>query len=109
MGISLEFDRQGDKQNSAFFEEFLRRLLEERDRVGLTDLIGEIDAIMLTVDPGQTVALVGPSGAGKSTVFQLLQRFYDTSQGSLRIDGVDIRDAAFEDLRRRNRINLIVK
>jgi hypothetical protein len=58
MSKSLEFSRQGDKQNSAFFEDFLVRLLEERDRVGLSDLIGEIDAIMLTVDPGHSIDYV---------------------------------------------------
>lgn len=52
---SINFKRFGDKQNSAFFEEYLVRLLEERDRVGLTNLIGEIDAIMLTVDPGNSI------------------------------------------------------
>jgi ATP-binding cassette subfamily B protein len=46
------------------------------------------------------VALVGPSGAGKSTVFQLLQRFYDIDGGSLRVDGVDVRELALDDLRR---------
>jgi ATP-binding cassette subfamily B protein len=54
----------------------------------------------LSVEPGQTVALVGPSGAGKSTVFQLLQRFYDIDGGSLRVDGVDVRELALDDLRR---------
>ncbi|WP_455199394.1 hypothetical protein [Kaarinaea lacus] len=52
---STSFKRYGDKQNSDFFEEYLVRLLEERDRVGLTESIGGIDAIMMTVDPGQSV------------------------------------------------------
>ena len=52
---SLSFQRHGDKQNSGFFEEYLQKLLEERDRVGLTGLIGEIDAMMLTVDPGHSI------------------------------------------------------
>ncbi len=52
---SLEFTRNGDKQNSGFFEEYLLKLLEERDRIGVTDLIGEIDALMLTVDPGHSI------------------------------------------------------
>jgi len=46
----------------------------------------------LQVAPGERVALVGPSGAGKSTVFALLLRFYDPQQGSVRIDGVDVRE-----------------
>ncbi|MES2894774.1 MAG: ABC transporter transmembrane domain-containing protein [Pseudomonadota bacterium] len=47
----------------------------------------------LKVAPGERVALVGPSGAGKSTVFRLLLRFYDPQSGTIRLDGVDIRDA----------------
>jgi len=54
MSYSLSFDRHGDKQNSEFFEEYLSRLLEERDSIGLTDMIHEIDAIMITVDPGHS-------------------------------------------------------
>jgi ATP-binding cassette subfamily B protein len=48
----------------------------------------------LQVSPGETVALVGPSGAGKSTVLQLLLRFYDTQRGTVRVDGVPVRDAS---------------
>jgi ATP-binding cassette subfamily B protein len=55
----------------------------------------------LRVRPGQTIALVGPSGAGKTTVFQLLLRFYDPQSGRIALDGVDIRDASPEDVRRR--------
>ena len=45
-----------------------------------------------TAEPGQTVAIVGPTGAGKTTLIKLLQRFYDVDAGSLRVDGVDVRD-----------------
>ncbi len=48
---SLQFDRHGDKENSDFFEENLTRLLEERDALGLTSMIHEIDALMISVDP----------------------------------------------------------
>lgn len=56
--------------------------------------------IDLQVRPGETLALVGPSGAGKSTILQLLMRFYDPSQGAVRIDGVDLRDMARADFRK---------
>ena len=57
--------------------------------------------VSLDVRPGETVALVGPSGAGKSTVFQLLLRFYDVSEGRVAVDGVSVKDAALHDLRHR--------
>jgi len=54
----------------------------------------------LTINPGETVALVGPSGAGKSTVFSLLLRFYDAQSGSLSIDGAELRTLDLHELRR---------
>jgi hypothetical protein len=56
---SMPSQRHGDKQNSAFFEEYLQRLLAERDATGLTDMIDEIEAIMITVDPGHSIHYVG--------------------------------------------------
>lgn len=55
----------------------------------------------LSVRPGETVAIVGPSGAGKTTLFQLIQRFYDPEAGSVRIDGVDLRNADPAEVRAR--------
>ena len=60
-----------------------------------------LQGLDLTIAAGETVALVGPSGAGKTTVFQLLQRFYDVSDGAIRIDGIDLRRPRLADLRAR--------
>ena len=57
--------------------------------------------VSFRIAPGERVALVGPSGAGKSTVFQLLLRVYDPQSGAVRLDGVDLRQAAPGDLRAR--------
>ncbi|HSG35373.1 MAG TPA: ABC transporter transmembrane domain-containing protein [Sphingomonadaceae bacterium] len=55
----------------------------------------------LTIEPGETVAIVGPSGAGKSTLFQLAERFYDPQSGTVKIDGVPLTSADPAEIRRR--------
>ena len=55
--------------------------------------------LSLTAESGQMIAIVGPSGAGKSTIANLLPRFYDVTNGSVSIDGLDIRDATLASLR----------
>lgn len=62
------------------------------DKILITDM--NIEA-----KPGETVAIVGPTGAGKTTLINLLMRFYDVNDGSIRVDGVDIREVSRFDLR----------
>ena len=63
------------------------------------DNIAALNNIDLSIPAGQTVALVGPSGAGKSTILNLIPRFYDSGQGQVTIDGVDVRDTTLASLR----------
>jgi ATP-binding cassette, subfamily B, bacterial len=61
---------------------------------------GGLDHISLTIPAGQKVGIVGASGAGKSTLVALLLRLYDTEKGQVLVDGIDVRDATQESLRR---------
>ncbi|MCL2299840.1 MAG: ABC transporter ATP-binding protein/permease, partial [Firmicutes bacterium] len=88
---------------------------EKPDAVTLTDCAGEISfdhvsfcyekeepvlsGISFTARPGEMVAIVGPTGVGKTTIVSLLERFYDPQSGSIKIEGMDIRDLTIESLR----------
>ncbi len=74
----------------------------EFDRVGFAYAPGVpvLEDIRLTAEPGQIIALVGPTGAGKTTIINLLTRFYDVAEGTIRIDGRDIRTVQQGSLRR---------
>lgn len=63
--------------------------------------VAALEDFSLTVEPGETVAIVGPSGAGKSTLFQLAERFYDPQGGTVRIDGVPLSQADPAEIRAR--------
>ncbi len=67
------------------------RYSEDRDRV--------LHKVNISVPAGETVAIVGPSGAGKTTLCSLIPRFYEIEEGSITIDGIDIRDASLSSLR----------
>jgi len=72
---------------------------------GYTPASKILDGINLTIVAGETLAFVGPSGAGKTTLCSLLPRFYDVSNGSITIDGIDIRDMTQSSLR--NNIGIV--
>ena len=76
-----------------------RRLTDARGALAFEDVSfgyvperSAIEDVSFNVEPGSMLALVGPSGAGKTTVTYLLQRFYDPQQGTVRLDGHDLRD-----------------
>jgi len=64
------------------------------------DGVPVLKEVTFSAEPGQTIAIVGPTGAGKTTIINLLPRFYDVTHGSVKIDGVDVRDVTAESLRR---------
>lgn len=81
-------------RGSISFDHVTFRYPTRRDSRALLDF-------SLTVEPGETLAIVGPSGAGKSTLFQLVQRFYDPESGTVRVDGIALPSADPRALRRR--------
>jgi ABC-type multidrug transport system fused ATPase/permease subunit len=72
------------------------------DRVSFSYSNGDVvlDDINLEIPASKVVALVGPTGVGKSTLISLIPRFYDVISGSIKLDGIDIRNLAVEDLRK---------
>jgi len=84
-----------------------KAMIEIKGRVEFNEVSHEyedgvpvLNKVSFTAEPGQTIAIVGPTGAGKTTIINLLPRFYDVTHGSVKIDGVDVRDVTAESLRK---------
>ena len=75
----------------------------EFENVGFsyTGIGKNLDNISFTLERGQTLGILGPTGSGKSTIISLLLRLYDADEGSIRIDGQDIKTIPYEDLRKK--------
>ncbi len=58
-----------------------------------------LEDVSFRIDPGETIALVGPTGAGKTTIVNLISRFYDVQEGTVCIDGIDVKKVSIESLR----------
>jgi putative ABC transport system ATP-binding protein len=118
MGKAYNELKQGEPAIERLFEltTFSPKVLEKQGTVTLKTVAGDVELcdvsfrykgsvswvlkdISLRVHAGQTVALVGPSGGGKTTLAKLLLRLYDPVQGSIKIDGHDIRECSLKSLR----------
>ena len=71
---------------------------EEPDAADTQDRLWALDGVSFRIPPGQMAAFVGPSGAGKTTIASLVPRLYDVTEGSVRIDGLDVREIRLTDL-----------
>ena len=88
-----------DRENAAELKN-VRGDIEYKNVSFSYDRMPVLKNVSLSVKPGQCVALIGPSGGGKTTMCQLLMRFYELSEGSITVDGHDVRDVTQESLRR---------
>ena len=88
-----------DSPNPKEFKKFERAITFENVSFSYEEGIEVLKNINLTVPKGETLAIVGNSGGGKSTLVNLIPRFYDVTKGSIKFDGVDIRELRMADLR----------
>ncbi len=88
-----------DKENACQLKDISGRVDLEHVDFSYVPEVKLIEDFSLSVKPGQRIALVGPTGCGKTTVINLLMRFYDVNQGSIRVDGLDIREVTRRSLR----------
>ncbi|MFJ7889502.1 ABC transporter ATP-binding protein [Lysinibacillus xylanilyticus] len=88
-----------DRSEAKDIDEIDGEIIFNKVSFGYSENNRALHHINLKVRPGETVALVGPSGAGKSTICSLLPRFYEVNEGSINIDGIDIRDFKLQSLR----------
>jgi subfamily B ATP-binding cassette protein MsbA len=91
-----------DKPNAARLGKFTKSIVFDNVRFRYPAATGptyQLDGVNLEVKAGEVVALAGPSGAGKTTLANLVPRFHDVTAGSLRVDGIDVRDLTLASLR----------
>jgi len=88
-----------DKPEAIPFERLRGRVEFDNVDFAYSHGIPVLRGISFVMEPGEVVALVGPTGSGKTSIASLIPRFYDVTQGSIRVDGVDVRDCVIKSLR----------
>ena len=88
-----------DKPNAIMMPQIKGRVEFNKATHSYEDGVPVLKDVTFTAEPGQTIAIVGPTGAGKTTIINLLPRFYDVTGGSVKIDGIDVRDVTMKSLR----------
>jgi ATP-binding cassette subfamily B protein len=89
-----------DKPNAKEMKEIKGHVIFDEVSHEYEDGVPVLNKVSFEAQPGQTFAIVGPTGAGKTTIINLLPRFYDVTHGSVKIDGVDVRDVTSESIRK---------
>ena len=96
--IDYEVDIK-DEEGDVFLKNVRGQVDFDNVTFSYEDDINILENVNLHVKPGETIALVGPTGAGKTTIINLITRFYDVTDGSVKIDGNDVRKVTLESLR----------
>jgi ATP-binding cassette, subfamily C, bacterial CydC len=99
--VVVDLIKEAPEQESSVAGERVRVAFNDVRFRYAPDLPEVLHGVTFTIEPGETIALVGHSGAGKSTCANVLLRLWDVEDGSVTVDGVDIRDVAQRDLRSR--------
>ncbi|MBD8068470.1 ABC transporter ATP-binding protein [Bacillus sp. PS06] len=88
-----------EKENAKKLTDIKGKIEFEHVEFSYDDKRKALKSISLTMEAGQTVALVGHTGSGKTTIANLISRFYDATSGSVKIDGIDVKDAKLDSVR----------
>ena len=89
----------GEKEDSVYLEKMRGHIVFDEVEFSYDEKRKALKGISLEMEEGQSVALVGHTGSGKTTIANLISRFYDPTGGSIKIDGIDLRDLSVESLR----------
>ncbi len=89
-----------DDQTAVQLPEIAGEVVFDHVSFSYDDKVKVLDDVSFAIKPGEMIALVGPTGAGKTTIVNLISRFYEVTDGAVRIDGQDVRGVTLESLRR---------